>query len=363
MTNPTIDTATDSTNIPEFAALSGSLRALSNAVAPAGMEAEVRKLIMEQIRDHVTDLHIDSIGNVTAIKRQAGGESNGEERPALMLVAHMDEPGFIVTEVGDDGLISVEAMGSFDPRYLGAAQVQIGKDKIPGVFTWKPIHHDRSMDIRSLDDTAIDVGASNAGGTCVKVGDRAALYGEYQRIESGDLVRGKAFESRIGCAILLALVTGDDLPIDVSVAFLTQHTIETRGAGIAASRLKPTSALVFTGVEAFDLPRDEDLPEHYSAVHVGHGPVLMVGERRHIGNYTLIRALEQIAEQTDQPVQKQFAGRSDAALIAHASSGVSLATVGVPMRYPSSANNVASLRDIDATIRLVRVALSQFPLS
>src|ERR1700694_3479310 len=119
-------------------ALATNLEKLSNAAGVSGDENEVRKLIVERIKDRVTELTIDPMGNLTGIRK-----GTGESPLRVMLSAHMDEPGFMVSEIGDDGLIHVVNVGAHDNRVIPTQRVLVGNGRTPGLFLWTPIHQSR----------------------------------------------------------------------------------------------------------------------------------------------------------------------------------------------------------------------------
>ena len=205
------------------------LQKLSEAVGVAGDESEVRQLIRDRIAPHVTDLMIDAMGNLIA--RRAG---TGQSALKVLISAPMDESGFMVSEVDSDGLIHLMTVGALDFRMIPARRVLVGTKKLPGVLIWSPIHHRHGNNtIVDADDMVVDVGASGSG-IGVSPGDRIAFQGDYTAL-TPTIVRGKAFDSRVGCATLIALLEGDPLPFDLHVAFTAQSKIGGRGAIMAAT--------------------------------------------------------------------------------------------------------------------------------
>lgn len=330
------------------------LRALSEAPGVAGDEREVRKLILDALKDRAQDVSVDPLGSVSAVKK--GGGASGLR---IMITAHMDEPGFMVSEVGDNGLITVASVGAHDPRFLPAARLQIGKDKRPGVFLWAPIHFSRGKnDLVEPKDLPIDVGADDKGGVKAKPGERAAFLAEFAELD-GSVVRGKAFDARAGCAALLALLSGEALPFDLHAVFTAQETIGGRGARVAANRFKPDAAFVLRGIECNDLPRQHD-DDSTPVIRMGGGPALTLLDPGLIAAPALVAHLRVSAEVAGVPIQIDAGGpaRSEGGLLSLSGAGVPVAVIGIPVRYMQSPFNLMDLNDLESTVRLLRSALA-----
>jgi endoglucanase len=327
------------------------LESLSNAVGVANAETEVRKLIRDAIRDRVIDPVVDVMGNL--IVRRVG---TGKVKLRVLITAHMDETGFIVTQTDDNGLIHVAPMGRPDPRYAPTHRVVLGKDKVPGVFLFAPIHKSYGKnDVPGIDDLHVDIGASGKPG--VKVGDRAAYMGDFRKL-TDRVVRGKAFESRAAVALLIALLKGDPFPFDVYAAFTTQRTVQARGAKVAAARVKPDVAMVLSGTEADDLPRDPDDMDRAALIRLGGGPVLHLLDGLAVLDRLLLAHLRDTAAKLDIPIQQDvLAGFSEASQTSGEYAAVS-GSVGIPVRYMTGPNALLDLHDLEQTEKLLRQALN-----
>ncbi|MCA9893180.1 MAG: M42 family peptidase, partial [Anaerolineae bacterium] len=132
------------------------LKNLSEAFGVSGQEAAVRKIVLDAIKDHVTDIHIDSIGNLTAIKK-----GTGERNLRVMIAAHMDEIGFMVMGHDSNGLLKFSNVGGVDDRILPALRVRVGPEGMPGVILWTPIHKNRDQDVTKLSNLRIDIGVTS----------------------------------------------------------------------------------------------------------------------------------------------------------------------------------------------------------
>ncbi|MFQ5422054.1 MAG: M42 family metallopeptidase, partial [Anaerolineae bacterium] len=213
------------------------LKNLTEAVGVSGDEKEVRLLIRDLIADHVDEWRVDAMGNLIALKKGTGASNL-----KVMVDAHMDEVGLMVTGFESNGTLKFATVGGFDDRTLLGKVVQVGPDKITGVIGARPIHLLKSNQRNSVvkrDAMRIDIGAKNkdAASGKVKVGDRAAFVTEYE--ELGPTAIGKAFDDRAGCAALVDLLRARPYPFDLYAAFTVQEEVGLRGAGVAAYGIEP----------------------------------------------------------------------------------------------------------------------------
>jgi len=333
--------------------LETNLQQLSDAVGVSGGESEVRKLILTQLAGRVSDITIDPMGNVTAIRK-----GTGDSTLRVMLSAHMDESGFMVSSISDDGLIHVQPVGALDNRYLPTQRVWVGDAKMPGVLLWPPIHKSQNQDMLDADDIAIDVGADDKGGVKAKPGERVAFAAHYG-VLNGSIVRGKAFDSRAACAALLEMLDGDPFPFDLGIAFTVQAAIGGRGAGVAAHRLNPQVALSLTGFATNDWPHDPDY-DHAAPLRLGGGPIIMAADNRLIAERWLIDHLRSTAQTAS--IAYQFDARQEraaaSAAIGFAREGVPSVAIGAPVRYLGSPNALLDLTDLHHLVALVRASLA-----
>jgi putative aminopeptidase FrvX len=335
-------------------ALKETLQRLVEAVGVSGDERTVRKLILEAIKDRVEQVIIDPMGNVTAVRK-----GSGRSALRVMVTAHMDEPGFMVTEVGENGMLHVAGVGMHDARFVVAQRVLVGLDRTPGAFLWAPIHfsHGRS-EIVKIDDMQIDIGAEGKNGVKIKPGDRAAFMGAFAELGQ-EIIRAKALDSRAGCAALIALLEGDPFPFDLHVAFTAQETIGGRGAMVAAHRINPNAAFVLRGAECNDLPTEPDA-DRAPVVRLGAGPALTVIDPSLIADRRLTAHLQATARQHSIPCQvdAQNTARSEGGPLSLAREGIPTAVIAYPVRYLRSPNGLLNLNDLEDTVRLLRESLS-----
>ena len=333
------------------------LEELSNAIGISGEEDEVRSIVIPAISDHVTDLEVDSIGNVTALQR-------GTMYPeySVMIAAHMDEIGMMVTAVGGNGLIQFTNVGGIDARILPGLRVKVGKKRTAGVIMWKPIHMWKEMKTIPIDQLRIDVGASDK--SAAEPGDRIAFDSYYAAL-SDNVVRGKSFDDRVGCSILVEILQNGPYPVTVAAAFTVQEEIGLRGAKVAAQRLRPDAAIVLEGTPAYDVPNPNreidanDLPVN-PATRMGEGAVLTLLDRSMITDPRVLAFLRETAEANQIPYQLKTAGGggTDGGAIHTAHTGVPTMNLSVPCRYIHTPTAVMSLEDYGHVLRLSQAVLN-----
>jgi endoglucanase len=332
------------------------LRELSEAFGVSGNEDGVRAVVLSAVRDHVDEVEIDAMGNVLTVKR---GTSRDPMR--VMLAAHMDEVGLMVVDHDDNGLLKVWAVGGIDPRLLPGTLLTVGPDRIPGVIGIKPIHlvESSEMDkVPKIDDLAVDVGAKSKDEAqkLAPVGTYATFATQFR--ELGPTVTGKAFDDRVGCAVLVELLQGDRFDFDLHAAFTVQEEVGLRGARVAAFAIDPDCAFALEGTSADDIPKDKDVSP---TTELGKGPAITVMDRSFIADRRLVRLLTSTAAELDIPCQikQPGVGGTDAGVIHLAREGVPSATVAVPSRYIHSSVALLSLEDFNNTVRLMRESLSR----
>ena len=336
------------------------LEQLSNAIGVSGNEDAVRKVVLDAIKDHVTDIRIDPMGSITAFKK-----GTGENLPKVMLAAHMDEIGFMVTGFEGNGLIRFANVGGIDDRILPGLRVKIGDSGVNGVIIWTPIHMNRDQNVTKLSNLRIDIGASNKDGASGKVnlGDRIAFDTTYTEL-SDTMVRGKAFDDRVGCSVLIDVLQGGPYPVDILAAFTVQEEIGLRGAQVAAQTLEPDVAIILEGTTAHDLPNPsadaDDIDEPNPTCKVGSGPAISVMDRSMIVHPTLFKFMRQTAEDNDIPYQlkTQLGGGTDGGRIHIANAGRPATVISMPCRYIHSPAALLSKVDYANTVKLVQAALN-----
>jgi len=333
------------------------LRQLSEAFGVSGHETAVRQLIVDAIKDVAHEYRVDALGNLIALKK-----GDGTSRK-VMVAAHMDEVGLMIVRVEKEGSLRFRPVGGIDPRVLLSKKVLIGDKKVPGVIGVKPIHllEPRArQQVMPIEEMSIDIGASSKeeADNLVRVGDYAAFDVSFG--ELGDTLRtvkGKAFDDRAGCAVLIELLR-DSYPFDFYAVFTVQEEVGLRGAKVAAYSVAPDLAFALEGTICDDSPKKRDVSP---TTVLGAGPAITVMDRSVISDRRLVDLLLATAQQQGIPYQfkQPGMGGTDAGAIHLAREGVPAAVVSVPSRYIHSPVCLLSLNDLDNTIRLMRETLRQ----
>lgn len=339
------------------------IQRLSEAIAVSGDESEVRKIVLGQVKPHASEVKVDSLGNVLVTRQGSSPLKSGEARLRVMLAAHMDEVGFMLTHDEGDGFFRFDTVGGIDERQLPGKAVWIGHDRIPGVIGAKPIHlttNDERKRAIPLDSLRIDIGPGNS--QKVKVGDRATFATRFKRL--GASVRGKALDDRLGVATLIELIRNAPPHIDLLAAFTVQEEVGLRGARVAAYSFNPDVAIAIDATPAFDLPswETDELPggTRYNT-RLDHGPAIYIADANTLSDPRLISFLVHLAEAAKIPYQlrQPGGGGTDAGAIHLARQGVPSVSVSVPCRYTHTAVSLARISDWQNTLALLHEALQQ----
>ncbi len=334
------------------------LKELSDAFGVSGHEDAVRQLILDTIEDWVDEHHVDALGNLIAFKK-----GTGDVRRKVMIAAHMDEVGLMIMHVEKEGSLRFRPVGGIDHRVLLAKKVLIGDDRVPGVIGMKPIHlleRKERQRVPEVKELSIDIGASSKeeAERLVKIGDYAAFDVSFSELGGGlRTAKGKAFDDRAGCAVLVELLR-DSYPFDLYAAFTVQEEVGLRGARVAAYSIAPDLAFALEGTICDDLPKKRDVSP---TTELGAGPAITIMDRSVIADRRLVKLLVDTAEQNRIPYQfkQPGLGGTDAGAIHRTREGVPSAVVAVPARYIHSPTCLLSLNDFENTVRLMRATLAK----
>jgi putative aminopeptidase FrvX len=339
------------------------LQQLSDARGISGFEREVRGIIGEAVGELVDEQRVDTLGNLICL-RKARRPVEGQPLK-VMVAAHMDEIGLIVTGINRDGTVRFGKVGGIDDRILLSKQVLVGEAAVPGVIGYRPIHLISRKDREAAPDVsraAIDIGATSKGAAerLVKLGDPITFRTTFGALENGELrcVKGKALDDRAGCAVLVDLLR-HDYAVDLYAVFTAQEEVGLRGARVAAFAIAPDLAFVLEGTICDDLPKiDEDLSH---VTEVGKGPAITFMDRSFIADRRLVDLLVDTAREEGIPYQfkKAAAGGTDAGAIHLSREGVPAVAVAVPCRNIHAPVSILSLNDLDNTSRLMVAALQR----
>lgn len=319
----------------------------------SGEETAVRDQILQEIKSLGLTPKIDALGNVVVKKP-------GRSQREILLVAHMDEVGLMVSEIDSAGLIKFLTVGPVDLKQWVSKRVMIGKDQIPGVIGAKPIHLQEAAERKQMIERKslyIDIGASNkeeAEGK-VKRGDFVSLAVEGEAF--GDRKwKGKALDSRLPIEVLLELLK-EEHEATVIVAFTVMRLIGGRGAIPVSWGIQPDEILILDGIDATDSPEHKG---RQSKITLGEGPCVLIKGMRAIMDPKLRKRLEQSAKKAAVSVQSVVHGTQyfESNFMQLVEEGRAVGVLGLPIRYMHSPVALCDERDLQGMKTLLAAWVS-----
>ena len=334
--------------------LEQTLRTLCALPAVSGFEMQAAHTVAELFRPYCDTVDVDKNGNVI------GSLSCGKEgAKTVLLDAHLDQIGFLVTEVLDGGFLRFAPVGGVDPRVVIGRPVRFGD--VQGVIGIKAVHLTTAAERRTMPKTKdlyIDIGAASkaAAEDKVSLGD----YGVFDSavVEFGDgLIKAKAIDDRVGCAALLKLIE-DEPPIDTWFCFTVQEEVGLRGAASMAYALDPGFAMVLEGTTAADLAEVEG---GKAVCRVRGGVVLPFMDGATIYDAELFELMRNACDKRGirWQTKTRVAGGTDAGRIHKSRAGVRVCAAAAPVRYIHSPSSVAAVADCEAVLAAARAFLEE----
>ena len=328
------------------------LEKLTGLCGTSGHEDAVREEILSAVSEICEDVSVDKTGNIIAFKKGKSAEKK------CLVSAHMDEVGFIVKDIDDDGFIKFAAVGGIDSRILPGTGVKI--NGLDGVIGTKAIHltakEERKKPIKD-EDLYIDIGASSKEEAERYVSKGDYIYFDSKYVEFGaKCVKAKALDDRAGCSIILELIKEANPYYDTYFCFTVQEEIGCRGSITAARRIKPDFGLVIEGTTCGETL---GTPKHLSVTTLGNGPAISVIEHTSMSDAELINKTLEKAERKKIPCQLKRAstGGNDAGNIQATGSGVRTMAIAVPCRYIHSPVSMMKLSDYAGTYKLAKLII------
>jgi len=334
------------------------LKKLSEMHGPPGREDEIRKIVIDYVKNIVDNVTIDPLGNVIALKQ--GGNLK------VMIAAHMDEVALITSFIEDNGFIRFSPMGGIDPRILLSRRVIIHTKnrKINGVIGVKPKHLLTEEDLKKIpqiNQMYIDVGASSKSEVeelGVKIGDPITFNEMFTQLTQFR-VMGKALDDRAGIAVIikvLELLKNVELPYTLYAVFTTQEEVGLRGATSVTYTVNPDIAFVIETTTAADTP--ENIPSEY-ITELGKGPAIRVMDATMITQQKILEFMVNIANNIKIPYQLQVAlrGGTDAGAIHISRGGIPTGVISIPARYLHTPSLILDLNDFENTVKLINAIL------
>jgi endoglucanase len=320
------------------------IKTLVEAYGPSGFEDGMRELIRPMVEPYADEISVDAMGNLIARKRPA--ESTAGNALKIMVAAHMDEIGVMVSHITEEGFLRFTNIGGINPRTLSGSRVQFADGRI-GVVHGEPLP-DRA-NVHPLGKHYIDVGATSRDDCPVEVGAAAGF--ERPFIAQGSRLTAKSMDDRIGCAIAIdALRRLSSTPHDVHFVFSVQEEIGTRGAQVAANAIAPDVGI------ALDVTLTGDMPEADSmAVALGKGPAIKVKDSGMIAHQGLVNLMKQRATEAGIPFQLEVlvGGTTDARPMQIAGPGCAAGCISIPCRYVHTQSETVDAGDVEDSVRLL----------
>ncbi len=325
------------------------LRKMLETNSPSGCEDEMRELILNEIGD--MEHFVDSMGNIIVHKK-----GNGKK---VLISAHMDEVGFIISKITEDGSLKFKTVGGIETTVLAGKKVVIGKDKVFGVTGVKAIHLQSGSErdgMLSVSDLVIDIGAKDkqSAEKKVKVGDYGTFASEAVDFGNNKL-KCKGLDDKVGCAVLLELLK-IDTNLDLYASFTVQEEVGCRGSIIAANYVKPDYALVFEGTTCSDV---FPTPDEKTVTRLGDGCVLTAMDRAAVSDREMFELAKKTARENNiaYQIKRTTMGGTDAGSIQRSGYGVKTLVISTPCRYIHSPVCVMDKNDFKAQFELGKAML------
>ncbi|TKJ41846.1 peptidase M42 [candidate division LCP-89 bacterium B3_LCP] len=339
------------------------LKDLCNAFGPSGFEEDVRALIREQVEPIADKVEEDALGNMTAWKK-------GESDRVVLIDAHTDEVGIMISHVDDKGFLRFATLGGWDARQFPGTRVTLKTKSgfVPGAIGFTPPHitkpEERSKAIPT-ENLAIDIGVKSkdeAAELGIVPGTPGILDGPFVSLP-GNRAMAKAFDDRAGCAAAIKVMeefSDTKLPFTLAVNFATSEELGLRGAKVSSYRIAPEIALVLETTTAGDFP---GVPGHLSPCIMSDGVALTVADRTMLTSPKMLRFLQEVAQKNEIPHQlkQPLFGGTNAGEIHLSRSGVLTGVLAVPGRYIHGPSSVIDLHDLDCMIKLAIAAIKEIP--
>jgi endoglucanase len=325
------------------------LQQLTEAFSPSGYEDNVRAIVRAEVESLADEIKVDALGNL--IVRRKPSRLNGDTKK-IMIAAHMDEIGLIVSHVDAKGFVRFSPIGSVFRRYVPGGRVRFlnGTQGVIGYDRLESIN-----DMPTLDKTFIDVGATSQKDCPVKIGDIAAFDRPFAEI--GNRLVGKSLDNRVG--VLVAIETlralkDKSTPHDLYFVFTTQEEVGTRGAGTSAYGVDPDIGI------AVDVTPTGDTPHALRMeMALGKGPCIKFQDVGAISDSRLVQWMIAVAEKNKIPYQREvlLVGGTDAKAIQSVRAGVPIGCISIPVRYVHSPSEMVDFTDVQNTVKLLAAVL------
>jgi putative aminopeptidase FrvX len=329
------------------------LKELCEESGPPGFEDRIRDIYRREIEPLVDRIETDGLGNVIAIKK-----GKGKSPRKVMLAGHLDEIGFVVKHVDDEGFLRLQPLGGFDAKTLIAKRVRIRNrqgDDLLGVIGSKPVHimtEEERKKLPELDELFVDVGlGAEEARKRIQIGNPVTLVQELSQV--GDYWSGKSLDNRVSIYTLIeALRRAKSPKVEIYAVATCQEEVGLRGAATAAHRIRPDIGVAIDVTLACDVPGSK--PEQH-VTKLRHGVGIKILDSSFIAAPKLVEHCRKLAEKHRIPHQMEILprGGTDAGAIQRAGEAVPSITFSVPTRYLHSTVETLYGPDLEATVDLL----------
>lgn len=337
------------------------LKRLLATISPSGYEDEAAQVWADEARTFADDVRSDTQGNVIAIVNKGG-------KPRVMLAGHMDEIGFMITHIDDQGFLYFGQIGGWDPQIVQGQRVWIRTQsgKIPGVIGKKPIHLIKEEDrnkVTKIEELWIDIGAKDKAEAekLVRIGDPAVIDYGFAELRN-NLVVSRGFDDKAGAFVVLeaARMLAKLKPkAEVYAVATVQEEVGLRGAHTSAYGIDPLVGIAVDVGFATDFPTMAEDQKRVGAAKVGHGPMIARGPTY---NHKVVELLIETAQAKKIPYQLSGEPRgmgTDAYAMQMTRAGIAAGLVSVPNRYMHSPCELVSLSDLENAYTLIAHTVAQ----
>ena len=328
--------------------LKALVKKLTETFGPSGHEQLIREVIRDEIKGMADEIRVDALGNLIARKKGVGSSP----RKKVMLAAHMDEIGVMVTHVDEKGFARFAPIGGVFPVHLIGNRCLFANG---AVGTFGREKKDAKRTEVEIDKVFIDVGAHDAKDAPVGVGDAACFWRDF--VDLGDRLMAKAMDDRIGCAVLIETMRQlKKSPHDVYFVFTVQEEVGVRGATTSAYGVQPDLALAVDVTDTGDTPESNTM-----AVGIGKGPAIKVKDSGMLAHPAVKKLLVDTAQENKIPYQLEVlvGGSTDAMAMQVTREGVPAGCVSIPERYVHTPSEMVDFNDAQNAVKLLVSVLNK----
>ena len=334
------------------------LKELCETPGIPGREERLRAIVRRELEPIVDELRVDTMGNLIAVKQRAGAKK-------LMIAAHMDEIGFVVSHIEEKGWLRIVGLGGHDPRNMVAQRVTVCTEEgdLPGLLYpgVKPPHIQTDEDRRKIpqiSDFFVDLGLPPSEvEKCVRIGTPVTIQREF--LEVGECVSCKAVDNRLALYIMIrAMQQAEKFGFEIYAVATIQEEVGLRGATTSAFGVDPDVGIALDVTIAADIP---GVPEHERVTQLGEGTAIKILDSSSISHPKLVAFLQELAQRREIKSQMEILprGGTDAGAMQRIRAGVPVVTISTPARYVHTSIEMVHQADVKASVDLLAAFIEE----